>query len=116
MIKHQDRYYLLYSGSGANTADYGVGYATADNPMGPFTRASHNPIVHRSKGLFGPGHGCAVQDAQGQWWHIYHQKQTDRIEWSRFIALDPLWFDPQGDLRSRATRGSPHPAPVTATP
>jgi xylan 1,4-beta-xylosidase len=53
MIKRQGRYYLLYSGSGADTPDYAVGYATADSPLGPFTRAPHNPIVERSPGLFG---------------------------------------------------------------
>ncbi len=115
MIKRQGRYYLLYSGSGANTPDYAVGYATADSPMGPFTRAPHNPIVHRSEGLFGPGHGCAIQDGAGRWWHIYHQKRTDRIEWPRFVCIDPLWFDQHGNLFGRATRGTAHAGPtVTA--
>jgi GH43 family beta-xylosidase len=113
IIKHQDRYYMLYSGSGADTPDYAVGYATASDPLGPFTRAAHNPIVQRSEGIFGPGHGCAIQDAAGQWWHIYHQKRNDRVEWNRFIAMDPLWFDENGRLHSRATRDTPQPAPVT---
>jgi len=112
LIKRSGRYYLLYSGSGANTPDYGVGYATAENPLGPFTRAAHNPVIHRGEGVFGPGHGCAVQDDAGQWWHIYHQKRTDRIEWPRFIALDPLNFDASGKLTSRATRDTKQTAPV----
>lgn len=113
IIKHQGRYYMLYSGSGADTPEYAVGYATADHPLGPFTRAPHNPIVHRSDRIFGPGHGCAIQDAAGQWWHIYHQKRNDRVEWNRFIAMDPLWFDEDGKLHSRASRDTTHPAPVT---
>ncbi len=112
IIPHDGRYYLLYSGSGANTPDYAVGYAVADHPLGPFTRAPHNPIIHRSEGLYGPGHGCAIRDGAGNWWHVYHQKRTDRVEWDRFICIDPLWFDPDGTLRSRATRGERHPAPV----
>lgn len=115
MIKRKGRYYLLYSGSGANTPDYAVGYATADSPLGPFTRAAHNPIVHRSAEVFGPGHGCAIQDAAGAWWHVYHQKRHDRIEWDRFIALDPLWFDQDGNLHSQATRGQSQNAPTVAT-
>lgn len=111
MIKHRGRYYLLYSGSGADTPDYAVGYATADSPLGPFQRAKNNPIISRGEGIFGPGHGCAVRDSAGQWWHVYHQKNTDRREWSRFIAIDPLWFDAEGVLTSRATRGTDHPAP-----
>jgi len=113
MIKHDRRYYLLYSGSGADTPDYAVGCATADDPTGPFTRALHNPIIQRGNGVFGPGHGCAVKDAQGQWWHIYHQKESARIEWRRFIAMDRLWFDEDGNLCSKATRGITQPGPTT---
>jgi xylan 1,4-beta-xylosidase len=116
MIKRQGRYYLLYSGSGADTPDYAVGYATADHPLGPFKRAPHNPIVSRSEGLFGPGHGCAIQDPEGRWWHVYHQKRTARVEWDRFIALDPLWFDEAGNLHGRATRGTPQPAATNLFP
>jgi beta-xylosidase len=114
MIKHSGLYYLLYSGSGANTPNYAVGYAVADNPMGPFKRAAHNPIIERSAGLFGPGHGCAIQDEVGTWWHIYHQKDSDRVEWVRFICMDPLWFDEEGNLYARATRGLVQPGPVTS--
>jgi GH43 family beta-xylosidase len=113
MIKRAERYYLIYSGSGADTPDYAVGYATSDSPLGPFTRAENNPIIQRSDGLFGPGHGCAIRDADGQWWHIYHQKRTARREWDRFICLDPLHFDADGRLHGSATRGTPQPAPTT---
>jgi GH43 family beta-xylosidase len=117
MIKRDGRYYLLYSGSGADTPNYAVGYAVADHPLGPFSRAPHNPMIQRREGLFGPGHGCAVQDDAGRWWHVYHQKHTERVEWSRFIALDPLWSDQLGRLHGTATRGTPQPAPtITASP
>jgi len=116
MMRHAGRYYLLYSGSGANTPDYAVGYATARNPMGPFTRAPHNPIVHRSENVFGPGHGCAVRDGAGAWWHVYHQKRTNKVEWGRDICLDPLRFDAQGRLFGEATRGVRRMAPVPLGP
>ncbi|MGQ9592022.1 MAG: glycoside hydrolase family 43 protein, partial [Planctomycetota bacterium] len=112
MLKRGGRYYLLYSGSGANTPDYAVGYAVSESPLGPFRRAAENPIVRRSESVFGPGHGCAIRDGAGRWWHVYHQKRTDRVEWDRFIAIDPLWFDGEGRLSSRATRGAREPAPV----
>jgi len=112
MIKHDGRYYLLYSGSGASTPDYAVGYATSESPTGPFTRAEHNPILHRSEGLFGPGHGCAIRDGDGAWWFVYHQKRTARNEWGRFICLDRLQFDDQGRLNGEATRDRLQPAPA----
>ncbi len=53
---------------------------------------------------------------EGRWWHVYHQKRSDRVEWNRFVALDPLWFDQQGNLFSRATRGQSRPRPATQGP
>ncbi len=112
IIKRNQTYYLLYSGSGANTPDYAVGYATSSSPTGPFTRSPDNPIVHRSSQIFGPGHGCAVQDDAGQWWHVYHQKRNDRVEWDRFICLDPLVFAEDGALTGSTSRGTPQPGPA----
>jgi beta-xylosidase len=113
LIKRDKRYYLIYSGSGADTPDYAVGYATADSPLGPFLRAPNNPIIHRSETVFGPGHGCAIQDRAGQWWHVYHQKNTAKREWVRFICLDPLHFDLEGRLFGQATRDVEQAAPFT---
>jgi len=112
VIKHAGTYYLIYSGSGANTPDYAVGYATASRPTGPFTRAPHNPILHRSDGVYGPGHGCAVRDGAGAWWYVYHQKDTARKAWDRFICIDRLRLDDEGRLHGRATRGTAQPAPA----
>jgi len=113
MLKHHGTYYLLYSGSGANTADYAIGYATAKSPVGPFAKFSGNPIVKRGTGIFGPGHCSITMDRGGNLWMVYHQK-TDAVKgWNRIICLDPLWFDEHGILHGRATRAKPEPAPDT---
>src|SRR5579862_6676143 len=52
MLKHDGTYYLMYSGSGAKGPDYGIGYATAKSPMGPFVKYAGNPIAHRTKDIF----------------------------------------------------------------
>jgi len=114
MLKHQGTYYLLYSGTAANTLDYAIGYATADKPTGPFTKYAGNPIVKRTDQALGPGHGCVVKDGAGNLWSIYHQQKDDSEPWNRFICIDPLWFDDEGVLHGRATRGVPQPAPITA--
>ena len=112
VLKHGARYYLLYSGSGADTPDYAVGYATAASPLGPFRRGENNPILHRAEGLYGPGHGSAIRARAGRWWFLYHQKKTAKIEWDRFVCLDPLRFDEQGRLFGTATRGTEQPVPA----
>jgi xylan 1,4-beta-xylosidase len=115
MIKHGDLYYLLYSGYGANTKHYAVGYATANNPVGPFTKYPGNPIIKGSEELHGPGHGSVTQDSAGNLWHVYHQKRGPAVGWDRFICIDPLWFDPNGVLHGKATRGNPQQAPIIKT-
>jgi len=92
MLKHEGTYYLLYSGTGANSLDYAIGYATASKPTGPFVKYAGNPIVHRTETAFGPGHGCVVTDAEGKLWSVYHQQKDDTRPWNRFICIDPLWF------------------------
>ena len=114
MLKHNKTYYLLYSGTGANSLDYAVGYATAQSPAGPFVKYADNPIVKRGKGALGPGHGCVVKDAKGKLWHVYHQQKDGSKPWNRFLCIDPLWFDAKGVLHGKATRGTPQPAPATA--
>ncbi len=112
MLKHQGTYYLLYSGTGANSLNYAIGYATSKSPTGPFIKHPGNPIVQRNDDAFGPGHGCVVKDGAGKLWSVYHQQKDDTKPWNRFICIDPLWFDDKGVLHGKATRGKPQPAPV----
>lgn len=112
MLKHNGTYYLLYSGTGADSPDYGVGYATSKSPTGPFVKFAGNPVIHRGGGVFGPGHGCVVTDAEGKLWHVYHQQRDESRGWNRFLCLDPLWFDDDDVLHGRATRGTPQSAPA----
>ncbi len=111
MLKHRGVYYLMYSGSGAMGADYAIGYATAASPLGPFSRYEGNPIAQRGNGIFGPGHHCTVTGPDGGLWMIYHQKNTAKTDWDRFLAMDPLWFDEDGVIHTRLSRGTAQPAP-----
>jgi beta-xylosidase len=112
MLKRKGIYYLMYSGSGADGPDYGVGYATSKSPLGPFERYAGNPIAHRGNGVFGPGHHCVVTGPDEQLWMVYHQQRSERSGWNRFLAIDPLWFDEEGVIHAKTTRGTNEPAPV----
>jgi beta-xylosidase len=112
MLKRDGTYYLMYSGTGADSPNYGIGYATAKSPMGPFKKYAGNPIVQRGENVFGPGHHAVIEGPDGKLWMVYHQKDHERTGWARFVAIDPLWFDDEGVIHSRATRGSEHPAPA----
>lgn len=112
VLKHNQKYYLLYSGTHTKSPHYAIGYAVADNPEGPFKRAPNNPVVHRDKGVFGPGHCSVVKDGNEKMWLVYHQKRNADLNYDRFICIDPIWFDKDGLLHSSISRGSTEPAPA----
>jgi beta-xylosidase len=111
MLKRQGIYYLMYSGTGADSPNYGIGYATAKSPLGPFEKYAGNPIVHRGGNVLGPGHHCVIDGPDKRLWLVYHQKWSEEKSFKRFLAIDPLWFDEQGVLHGKASRGTDEPAP-----
>ncbi len=112
MLKRDGVYYLLYSGSNAQSVYYAVGYATAPTPIGPFTKYEHNPVFQDLPDIYGPGHGSVARDRTGQLWHLYHQKVDTKEGWARDICLDPVGFDENGVFGGTPTRGVARPAPV----
>lgn len=112
-LKHNGTYYLLYSGGGADTENYAIGYATAKTPTGPFVKYRGNPIMKKGKGVFGPGHCSVIKTPDGRFWMVYHQKKDSSKDWDRIICIDPIWFDDKGVLHGKATRGVVQPVPVT---
>jgi len=111
MLKHKGTYYLTYSGTGADSPDYGIGYATSKSPTGPFEKYAGNPIAHRGGQVLGPGHHCVVPGPDGRLWLVYHQKWNADRSFHRFLAIDPIWFDRHGVLHTRLSRGTDEPAP-----
>jgi xylan 1,4-beta-xylosidase len=111
ILKRNGTYYLMYSGTGADSPNYGIGYATAKSPTGPFTKYAGNPIVHRGDGIFGPGHHCVVTGPDKKLWMVYHQKYNDGQNYTRFVAIDSLWFDEKGVIHAKASRDSDEPGP-----
>ena len=100
MVKHDATYYLMYSGYGADRPNYAVGYATADNPLGPFFEAAENPILHRddAAGIYGPGHNCTIVGPDGRLKIVYHTKQQFTIGWDREIRVNDLCFADSGKM------------------
>jgi beta-xylosidase len=71
--KHEGTYYLFYSANDYSSLRYAVGYATADSPLGPYTKAK-KPLVASSvkNGVVGPGGQDIVIDPDGDTWMLYH--------------------------------------------
>lgn len=111
MLKRNGVFYLMYSGTGADSPNYGIGYATAKSPFGPFEKFKGNPLAHRGGKVLGPGHHCVIEGPDQKLWLVYHQKWDDATNFKRFLAIDPMWFDDQGVIHAKATRATDEPAP-----
>lgn len=79
VTKHKGIYYLTYSGNSYESPFYGVGFATAASPMGPWTKYEKNPILQKPDTLVGVGHSAMFRDKQGQLkivFHAHHSKES----------------------------------------
>lgn len=112
MLKRNGVYYLLFSGTGADSVNYAVGYATSKRPTGPFVKYAGNPIIKSGDGAVAPGHGSVIHDGAGDLWHVYHQKKDGTAPWNRFICIDRIEFDAKGVLHGTASRNTPRQAPI----
>lgn len=98
VVKHKGIYYLTYSGSHVASPHYGVGYATATHPLGPWTKYLYNPILKSTSYVHGPGHHCLTTSPDGQQmvivYHVHYDVNTPN-PLKRKLAIDRIRFTPQ---------------------
>jgi hypothetical protein len=97
MTKHNGIYYLQYAAPGTEYNVYADGVYAADNPLGPFTYAKHNPASSKAGGFItGAGHGSTFCDKHGNWWHAATMRISVNHPFERRIGLFPAEFDADG--------------------
>ncbi len=106
VIRHDDFYYLFYSGDNCcgPDAEYGVMVARSKSATGPFETLEqargvpHSLMLYKSERWLAPGHNSIVTDRAGQVWIIYHaidvnrprQRQEDEINSRRILLIDRI--------------------------
>lgn len=94
MTKRDSKYYLQYASSGIQYTGSNQGVYVADNPLGPFVLATHNPFVYKPEGFTkGAGNGCLFQDRYGNDWYMGTTGVSVRHIFERRIVLHPVFFD-----------------------
>jgi arabinan endo-1,5-alpha-L-arabinosidase len=110
VIRHDDYYYLFYSGDNCcgPEAEYGVMVARSRSATGPFETLEeargvpHSLMLFKSERWLAPGHNSIVTDKDGQAWMVYHaidvhrprQRQEDEINSRRILLIDRIeWKD-----------------------
>ena len=101
LFKHNDSYYIMYSANHYGGAHYAVGYATSKNPLGPFVKASNNPVLqeNQSKGgtVVGTGHNMVLMMPDSALYCVYHGRMTTNPD-ERVVLIDRLTIDKDGVL------------------
>jgi beta-xylosidase len=100
VVKRDGRYHLLYSAGAWQEPGYGVSYAVADHPLGPFTEPATGPVVLQTVPgrVLGPGHNSLVEGPDGADWIVYHA--WDARQTARRMCIDRLVWGPDGPERS----------------
>ncbi|PTY05578.1 glycoside hydrolase [Opitutaceae bacterium EW11] len=99
VVEHDGQYFCFYSGGRWEGPDYGVSYAVAAHPMGPFRDEwSHEgPAVLRGRPgeVLGPGHNSIVLGPDGRaLFVVYHA--WDAAQTARRMCIDPLIWTAHG--------------------
>jgi arabinan endo-1,5-alpha-L-arabinosidase len=127
VIRHEDYYYLFYSGDNCcgPHAEYGVMVARSKSATGPFETLEqakgvpHSLMLFKSERWLAPGHNSVVTDKSGDEWIVYHaidvnrprQTQQDEINSRRILLIDKIeWKD--GWPHVGTPSDEPQPAPV----
>lgn len=95
LIKEKGIYYLSYSVNYFADRRYSVCYATSSSPLGPFRKASENPILEcREKEFSGPGHNMYFHTFEGKAMTAFHvHTDPDHPSGDRRTCFAPYHFD-----------------------
>ena len=101
LFKYNDTYYIMYSANSYMGKYYAVGYATADNPLGPFTKAANKPVLQENLSVggtvMGTGHNMVITMPDGQLYCVYHGRMSDNPA-ERVVLMDKICIDKKGVL------------------
>jgi beta-xylosidase len=93
IVKHNDTYYMTYSANSYESQFYGIGFATADNVNGPWTKYEGNPIFQKPKDLVGVGHSAMFTDKEGQLSIVFHAHNSKTEIHPRHMYISKVGFE-----------------------
>lgn len=97
VMKHNGVYYMTYSGNDFRSQNYGLGFATATDIMGKWTKYEQNPIYQNVDTLVGIGHSAMFRDKKGKLRIVFHA-HADRTKVNpRAMYISSVSFEKAGD-------------------
>ncbi|MBS1426030.1 MAG: family 43 glycosylhydrolase [Parabacteroides sp.] len=102
MLRHNGLYYMMYSANYFGGANYAVGYAVSEHPLGPFEKASNNPVLEKNveKGgiVTGTGHNSVTWSKDGKQMYCVYHGRTQKTGDERVVFIDKMRIDEKGLL------------------
>lgn len=95
-------YYITYSCNNYENEHYGVGYATAESPLGPFKKYENNPIIHEipEESMYSTGHGSFITTPEDETYYVYHGRNSTtagRTMFTSLVTMDDSMVDENGN-------------------
>lgn len=99
MLKKDGTYYFMWSEGGWGDSSYGVAYAKAKSPLGPFVRVGRilggDPAVGKAAGH----HSVFRVPGTDEYYICYHRRPLEETHPdSRVVCIDRMYFDKNGDI------------------
>lgn len=75
MFRIGSKYYLTYSAGNPRSFKSAIGFATADKPLGPWTKSEDNPLLstQAESGISSPTQGSVFRSIDSKAWFIVYQ-------------------------------------------
>ena len=107
-LLHKDGYYYMVSAEGGTagpaTRSHMVVVARSKSVFGPWENSPYNPLVHTysaSDPWWSKGHGTLIDDAEGNWWVVYHAYAQGYHTLGRQTLIDPVEWTADGWVKLR---------------
>ncbi|MGQ1891601.1 glycoside hydrolase family 43 protein [Thermophagus sp. OGC60D27] len=97
VIRHNGIYYMTYSANSYESPFYGVGYATSQNPEGPWIKYEGNPILQKPGELVGAGHSAMFHDESGSLKIVFHAHNNEKSIHPRHMYVSTVSFEDRID-------------------
>jgi len=101
-FEHKNKIYLMYSANYFGGKNYAVGYATSNNPLGPFVKAHNNPVLQKNVDeggiVTGTGHNSVTWSKDGQTMYCVYHGRTSQTGDKRVVFIDKMTINKNGLL------------------
>ena len=99
---HDGKIYMMYSANFFGGEHYAVGYAVSDNPLGPFVKATENPVLEKNTAtggeVTGTGHNMVFWSKDNNKMYCVYHGRTEQTGSERVVFIDEMRIDDQGRL------------------